>query len=61
MAGQRELSFEEDKPVDYVTPVLNRVNEGDYYAARVLIDKIKDAQTQVAVRRTVSVKTGIYL
>ena len=61
MAGQRELSFDEDKSVDYVAQVIANINAGDYVAARVVIDKIKDSNVQLNVRRTVSAKTGIYL
>ncbi len=61
MAGQRELSFDEDKRVDYVAQVIANINAGDYIAARVVIDKIKDSNVQLSVRRTVSAKTGIYL
>lgn len=61
MAGQRELSFDEDKSPDYVAQVIIHINSGDYMKARIIIDKIKDSNTQVNVRRTVAAKTNVYL
>lgn len=61
MAGQRELIFDEDKSPDYVAQVVAHINSGDYMKARIIIDKVKDSNTQLNVRRTVAAKTGIYL
>lgn len=61
MAGQRELSFDEDKPTDYVAQVIAHINSGDYMKARIVIDKIKDSNVQLSVRRTVAAKTSVYL
>lgn len=61
MAGQRELSFDEDKPTYYVAQVIAHINSGDYMKARIVIDKIKDANVQLSVRRTVAAKTSVYL
>lgn len=60
MAGQRELSFDEDRPTDYVARVLALMNSGDYTAARVLVHTLTETQ-QLNVRRTIAAKTGIYL
>lgn len=60
MAGQRELSFDEDKPTDHVAQVLTDMNAGRYDRAREYIATL-DKETQREVRRTVAVRTNVYL
>lgn len=60
MAGTRELSFDDDKPTDHVTPVLALVNEGKYTQARTYLAHLApDKQDEIC--RTVAIKTNIYL
>lgn len=61
MAGQRELSFDDDRPVDYVQPVLRHVNNGQYHLARHALRSVPDKEQAARVRRAVAFKTGIYL
>ena len=60
MAGQRELSFDEDKSIDHVARVLIDMNSGRYDKAREYIQKL-DKATQAAVRRSVAARTNVYL
>lgn len=61
MAGQRELSFDDDKSVNYVVQVIVLMNAGDYTEARNIITKIPDKMQRKGVYRTVAHKTGIHL
>ena len=61
MAGQRELSFDEDRSVDYVAKVVSLMYSGDYTAARNLITQIPSKAQRKDVYRTVAAKTGIHL
>lgn len=60
MAGTRELRFDDDKPTDHVTPVLALVNEGKYTKARTYLAHLAPDK-QASIRRTIAVKTNIYL
>ncbi|QHJ80524.1 MAG: hypothetical protein [Bacteriophage sp.] len=59
MAGQRELSFDEDE-TDHVAQVLTDMNAGRYDRAREYISKL-DKETQSAVRRSIATRTNVYL
>ncbi|AXY82018.1 hypothetical protein [Pectobacterium phage Nobby_B3] len=60
MAGTRELSFDDERPTDHITPVLNLVNEGKYTQARTYLLHLAPDK-QASIRRTIAVKTNIYL
>ena len=60
MAGQRELSFDDDRTADHVAQVLTDMNAGRYDRAREYIATL-DKETQREVRRTVAVRTNVYL
>lgn len=60
MAGQRELSFNDDRATDHVSQVLTDMNAGRYDRARDYIATL-DKATQREVRRTVAVRTNVYL
>lgn len=60
MAGQRELSFDDDRTTDHVAQVLTDMNAGRYDRARDYIATL-DKETQREVRRTVAVRTSVYL
>lgn len=60
MAGQRELSFDDEDATDHVAQVLTDMNSGRYDRAREYIQKL-DKATQVAVRRSVAARTNVYL
>lgn len=60
MAGQRELSFDEDTATDHVAQVLTDMNAGRYDRAREYISKL-DKETQSAVRRSIATRTNVYL
>ena len=60
MARQRELSFDEDSATDHVVQVLTDMNAGRYDRAREYITTL-DKETQREVRRTVAVRTNVYL
>ena len=60
MAGQRELSFDDDRATDHVAQVLTDMNAGRYDRARDYIATL-DKETQHEVRRTVAVRTNVYL
>ena len=60
MAGQRELSFNDDRATDHVVQVLTDMNAGRYDRAREYIATL-DKETQREVRRTVAVRTSVYL
>lgn len=61
VGNRRELSFDEDKPVDYVAQVVALINSGDYTAARNVITKIPNKAQRKGVYRTVAAKVGVYL
>lgn len=54
------LRFDEDKP-DLVSPILTLVYEGNYTAARTLLDTITDPELKVRVKRTVESKAQVSL
>lgn len=60
MAGQRELSFDEDAETDHVAQVLTDMNSGRYDRAREYIGTL-DKDTQLEVRRSVAARTNVYL
>ena len=60
MAGQRELSFNDDRATNHVAQVLTDINAGRYDRARDYIATL-DKETQREVRRTVAVRTNVYL
>lgn len=60
MARQRELSFDEDKPIDYVAQAVAAVNAGDYVKVREVYDSVPIRQ-RMEVRRTVAIKTGVFI
>lgn len=60
MAGQRELSFDDDRATDHVAQVLTDMNAGRYDRARDYIATL-GKETQREVRRTVAVRTNVYL
>lgn len=60
MADTRELSFNDDRATDHVAQVLTDMNAGRYDRAREYIATL-DKETQREVRRTVAVRTNVYL
>lgn len=62
MAGQRELSFDEPRGIDYFTRVLMLVNEGKYSKARDVL-RVADTspENKRGIIRTIAIKTGVYL
>jgi hypothetical protein len=60
VGNQRELSFDDDRATDHVAQVLTDMNAGRYDRARDYIATL-DKETQREVRRTVAVRTNVYL
>lgn len=61
MSKHRELSFDEDKPVNYVQEVLQHVSNGQFTVARLALRMVPDKEQAARVRRAVAFRTGIYL
>lgn len=60
MAGQRELSLDDEDATDHVAQVLTSMNSGQYTKAREYLATL-DQDTRAAVSRSVAVRTGVYL